>query len=62
MTGQGILSPTPANGQHGAHAPNGRGNRRLEDGAAGDRVRQLLGQLVELLIFHPRFFLPRGSE
>jgi hypothetical protein len=58
MTGQGILGPGSTEGQHGTHAPSRRGHRRLEDGAAGDRVRQLPGQLIELLIFHPRYFLP----
>ena len=57
MTGQGILGPGSTNGQQGTHAPRRRGHRRLEDGAAGDRCRQLLGQLIELLIFRSRYFL-----
>jgi hypothetical protein len=61
MTGQGILGPGSTNGQHGTDAPRRRGNCRLEDGAAGNRCCQLLGQLIELLIFHPRYFLPKES-
>jgi hypothetical protein len=54
MTALGILGAAAADGQHGAHATNRSRNRCLEDGTARDRVRQLPGQLIKALVFHPR--------
>jgi hypothetical protein len=62
MTGQGVLGVTAPEGQHRPDAAHRGGHRRLEDGAAGDRCGQLLGQLIEVLVFHPRSFLLGQSD